>query len=169
MERLKKIITFRVTRFGLAGAVNTATNFAVLNFAFYGLHLNKLASIIIATTCAIAVSFILNRSFVFLDKARPAKKLVRFIFVSVIGVFLVQNSVYAIGLALLHGREAGVVNAVYGLSGFRLSNNFIDVNLSNLVASFAILFWNYNGYKLFVFNGRRRDNEVIEDIGTETA
>src|SRR5437867_489812 len=94
MEHLKKIIAFRVTRFGLAGLINTAVSFAALNVAFYVQHQSKQFSIVIATTCAIAVSFLLNRNFVFLDKSHPAKKLVRFIVVSVIGVFLIQNIVY---------------------------------------------------------------------------
>lgn len=169
MGQTRKVHKARVARFTIAGAVNTAVNFAVLNFAFYVLHQNKLTSIVLATSCAISVSFMLNRTFVFLDKERPAKKLARFIVVSVIGVFLIQNTVYAIGLALLRSHEAGVIHAVYSLSGVKLSNNFVDVNLSNLIASFAVMFWNYNGYKLFVFNGKRRGNEVIEDIGTEAA
>jgi putative flippase GtrA len=169
MEYLKKIVAFRVARFSLAGLTNTAVSFAVLNVAFYVLHQSKLASIVVASTCAIAVSFLLNRNFVFLDKSRPAKKLARFIVVSVIGVFLIQNIVYALGLALLHSHEAGVMNAVYSLSGVNLSSNFIDVNISNLIASLTVMFWNYNGYKLFVFDGKGSRNETIEDFGTETA
>src|SRR6266568_3515052 len=108
MEHLKKIIAFRVTRFGLAGLINTA------------------------------VSFLLNRSFVFLDKERPVRKLARFIMVSVAGVFLIQNSVYAVCLVLLHSREAGVIRTMQSITGYQLSSNFVDVNLSNLVASFAV-------------------------------
>src|SRR6266516_461270 len=156
MEHLKKIVAFRVTRFGLAGAVNTAVNFAVLNFAFYILHQSKLASIVIATAIAIAVSFMLNRNFVFLDKTRPAEKLPRFIVVSVVGVFLIQNAVYLLLIALLHNDEAEVSNVIQVVTRYQLSSNFIDVNLSNLIASFVVMFWNYNGYKLFVFNSRQR-------------
>jgi len=169
MEHVKKIVAFRITRFGLAGAVNTATNFAVLNFAFYGLRQNKITSIVIATSCAIAISFILNRNFVFLDKDRPVTKLARFMVVSVAGVFLIQNGVYVIGIVLLHGHESEVIGTVQHITGYKLSSNFIDVNLSNFIASLAVMFWNYNGYRIFVFNGERRGNEVIEDIGTETA
>src|SRR6266704_7163792 len=155
MRQLKYLITFRLTRFTLAGAVNTTVNFAVLNFMFYALHLNKMVSIVIATSFAIVVSFILNRNFVFLDKERSANKLVRFVVVSVLGVFLVQNSVYGLGIVLLSGHETGLTNIIRTVFGVRFSDSFIDVNLSNTVASFAVLFWNYNGYKLFVFNGKR--------------
>lgn len=169
MEHLKKIVTLRVTRFGLAGAVNTAVNFAVLNVAFYGLRQNKITSIVIATSCAIAVSFLLNRSFVFLDKERPAKKLTRFVVVSVAGVFLIQNSVYSIGVVVLHGHESGVISVVHAATSYRLSSSFVDVNFSNLIASLVVMFWNYNGYKLFVFNSKRLHNETSEELGTEAA
>jgi putative flippase GtrA len=169
MERLKKIVTFRIARFSAAGLINTATNFAVLNVAFYVLHQNKFTSIVIATSCAIAVSFILNRSFVFKDKAQPTEKLARFVAVSVVGIFLVQNSVYALCIVLLRNHESGVIDVIKSITGYRVSNDFVDVNLSNLIASFGVMFWNYNGYKLFVFNGRRRGNEVSEAIGTEAA
>jgi putative flippase GtrA len=169
MEHLKKIIAFRVTRFGIAGIINTATSFAVLNIVFYSLHLNKLVSIMIATACAIAVSFILNRNFVFQDKDRPAMKLARFVLVSVVGVFVIQNSVYVLCIALLHGHEAGIIGAFRNVSGYQLGSNFVDINLSNVVASLAVMFWNYNGYRIFVFNGKRRGNEIIEDINPEAA
>jgi putative flippase GtrA len=159
MEHLKKIVAFRVTRFGVAG----------LNCAFYILHQSKLASIVIATSCAIAVSFILNRNYVFIDKARPVKKLARFVAVSVVGVFLIQNSVYALCIVLLGNHESGITGVITSITGYRVNNNFVAINLSNLIASFVVMFWNYNGYRLFVFNGARRGNEAFEDIGTETA
>jgi len=168
MNQVKRIIAFRITRFTLAGAINTATNFAVLNFVFYGLHQGKITSIVVATSCAIAVSFVLNRNFVFLDKERPIKKLVQFLVVSVIGVFLIQNSVYALGIMLLQHHEAGVASVAHGITGLNLKDSFIDVNLSNVIASFVVMFWNYNGYRVFVFNGKRQGNEIIEDFNTET-
>lgn len=169
MNNVKRIIAFRITRFTLAGAINTTTNFAILNFVYYGLHQNKITSIVIATSCAIAVSFILNRNFVFLDKERPMKKLAQFLVVSVIGVFIIQNSVYALGIVLLQHHEAGVVSAMHSITNIKLKDSFVDVNLSNIVASFVVMFWNYNGYRVFVFNGKRQGNEIIEDISTETA
>src|ERR1017187_6038048 len=97
MGRVKNIVAFRLVRFLIVGAGNTTVNFAVLNFAFYGLHQGKLVSSFIATACAVVFSFILNRAYVFVDKERPAKKLVLFILVTASGVMLIQNSVYAIG------------------------------------------------------------------------
>ena len=169
MGYLKRIATFRIARFGLAGAVNTATNFITLNIAIYALHLGRLTSAVIATSCAIGVSFLLNRGFVFLDKAHPGKKLVRFIMVSVAGVLLIQDSVYAICLALLHGREGSVGSVLQRVTTLSFSSSFIGINLSNSIASFVVMFWNYNGYKLTVFKDAKRSNDAIEDISTEAA
>src|SRR5207247_2635083 len=108
-------------------------------------------SSIIATSCAIALSFTLNRNVVFADKDRPIKKLTRFILVSVVGVMLIQNLVYGLCLLMLQNHEAGIVNSVHVRFGFQSKNDFLVVNLSNLIASFAVMFWNYNGYRLFVF------------------
>jgi putative flippase GtrA len=169
MEHVKHLLAFRVARFTLAGAVNTTVNFAMLNLMFYGVHLNKIVAIMIATACAIAVSFVLNRSFVFRDKEKPAAKLARFIVVSVLGVFLVQTSVYTVCITLLHGHEGGIARALYSIAGYRFSDSFVAINLSNTIASVAVLFWNYNGYRLFVFTPKLPSKEIAEGLGAESA
>lgn len=165
MMHIKKILAFRVSRFVLVGVANTAINFAILNFAFYGLHQTKLISSFIATGCAVIFSFIMNRNFVFQDKSNTAQKLAHFIILTVCGVLLVQNSIYALGILLLHGHTLSISNIIYGLTHIRLSDAFIVVNLSNLAASLGVMVWNYNGYRLFVFRGERYGNDIIE---TET-
>lgn len=160
MKYIKQIFSFRVNRFMLAGALNTTVNFAVLNLVVYGLGLHKIAAIIIATGCAIAVSFVVNRSFVFRNKERPSKKLTRFILVSALGVFVIQSGVYALCVLLLRGSLAGVTSVLQGTMGYRLSGTFIAINLSNIVASLAVMFWNYNGYRLFVFNRKEQASEA---------
>jgi len=169
MKNIKHITDFRLARFLLSGALNTTVNFAVLNIVFYSLHYNKFTSIVVATSCAIAVSFILNRNFVFLDKTRPAKRLLSFTVISVIGVFLIQNSIYALSLALFHGHDAQVTRTIQHFTNIKLSNSFVEINLSNLVASVTVMFWNYNGYRVFVFNAKTKNNGTIESLATETA
>lgn len=157
MRYSRRISADRRFRFILTGLINTLVNFAVLNFAFYGLHRDRFVSIIIATSCAIGVSFILNRSFVFADKSRPARKLVRFAVVSTLGVFIIQNLVYALGILLMDGHEGPIISAVQGPTGYELGKDFVDINFSNILASLAVMIWNYNGYRLFVFNDRGED------------
>jgi putative flippase GtrA len=162
MGLVKKIVKFRLGRFVIVGVCNTIINFAILNFAFYSLHQGKLVSSFIATGCAVIFSFILNRNFVFLDKERPTVKLIIFIAVTVSGILIVQNSVYALGIYLLHNHEVGVINFIHSIFKISLSKNFVDVNLSNVVASLFVMVWNYNGYRLFVFRNAKIGNEIYE-------
>ena len=145
MEYIKKIVAFRVGRFAIVGTANTIVNFMILNLSFYALNQSKITSSLIATSCAIVFSFILNRNFVFMDKERPAKKFLVFIAITAGGVLLIQNSVYAVLISLLN------------------YNDLIEINVSNLLASLCVMFWNYNGYKIFVFHGKRFGNEIIEE------
>lgn len=136
MSLPNRLIQFRFTRFALAGAINTVTSFAVLNLMFYGFHLGKLASIIVATACAITVSYMLNSRFVFQTAHHSHERFVRFVLVSIFGVFLIQNSVYALCVFLLGDRVG----------------SFAAINASNAVGSLTVSLWNYHGYRLAVFN-----------------
>ncbi len=137
----------RVIRFALAGLVNTAVNFLILNVAFYVIGQNKIVSSIIATSTAILVSFLLNQSFVFRDTTEPYKKFLKFTALTALGVLIIQTSVYS--FCILWFRQY-------------LFNNFIIINLSTAIASLSIMFWNYNVYKYIVFRTRKPTNESVE-------
>jgi putative flippase GtrA len=151
MEELAKR---RFGRFLIVGAGNTAINFAVLNLVFYALHQNKILSSVLATSCAIFFSFTMNRSFVFRNKTQPIRKFMHFALVSAGGVLLIQTSVYTLGVMALQ---------------YAISSDFIVINLSNLIASCAVMFWNYNGYRLFVFKDKKKSDEFLEKAGQESA
>jgi putative flippase GtrA len=152
-----------VFRFFIVGVSNTALNFVILNAAFYGLKESKLVSSFIATTCAMLFSFFLNRNFVFVDRTRPIKQLVLFIVVTVSGVLLVQNTVYALFIHVLHGHESVFIRFGRNLTGIHFSKDFIDVNLSNAIASVCVMFWSYNGYRLFVFKDQKSSESIPEE------
>lgn len=158
MHQVKTIFAARLTRFVVVGLGNTALNFLVLNFAFYALHQSKLRASLIATSCAVALSFVLNRNFVFMDKTRPLRQLVLFVLVTVGGVLVVQNSVYALGIAALRGHEAWLLGSLRGI-GLHVSRDFVDINLSNCLASLVVMVWNYNGYRWLVFKGETHGAE----------
>lgn len=168
MERLKQALAFRLTRFVIVGLVNTLINFLILNVSFYALNQSKLVSSFIATSCAMLVSFLLNRVFVFVDKEKPAQKFVAFLAVTFTGTLLVQNSVYFIGISTL-GDFSKYVAGVANLGLLNTSSDFMLINLSNAIASFAVMLWNYNGYRILVFNGKRHGNEITEERATESA
>lgn len=140
-----------MARFGAVGIINTAVNFAVLNFAFYALHQNRYMASVIATGVAVLVSFSLNRSFVFGSNGRPVQQLLLFVAVTLSGVLLVQNLVYAAASNVIDGHAEGLVQLIQSVSGLQLAASFVTINLSNVLGALGAMAWNYNGYRLFVF------------------
>ena len=168
MRHFNRIIGSRPSRFAIAGVFNTLVNFLILNLAFYVLHLDKLVSVFVSTSCAISVSFLLNRSFVFMDKTRPLKRALVFSAVTLFGVLLIQTSVYSFCTFLLHNREMVIQGVVHAVSGLNLTTDFVNINASNAIASLCVMFWNYNCYRLFVFSDSRYEHgdEAGEEIAT---
>lgn len=154
-----RLTASRFIRFLLAGGVNTAVNFAVLNLVYYQFGQDRLVSIMVATACAIGVSFILNRSFVFGDKNKAFVKLRRFVLVSVLGVFVIQNTVFMASSYIL---ERFIGPSTSG------GKSALLINLSNVIASAAVMLWNYNGYRLFVFDTEKTTRQPIEEQSSET-
>ena len=160
---LNKVLKWQKLRFVIIGICNAIISFSVLNIVFYKIHLSKIVASLIATTCALVFSFFLNRLFVFKDKSRKARKQIpAFIVVTISGSIVVLNLVYILSLRILKGNEHYLINSVDSILGIRLSNNFIDINLSTLIGAIVALFWNYNGYRLFVF--KKVDNDATKEI-----
>jgi putative flippase GtrA len=162
MDRVKKFASSRAARFVVAGLANTATNFLILNLAFYSLHLPKLIASIVATACAITLSFVLNRGFVFASRTQSAQKLPRFLLVSVAGVLFVQNTVFALCISLMRPHEADLTSLIGNFSGMRFYPSYVGINLSNAIATLTVMIWNYQGYKLFVFKETSRHEEITQ-------
>lgn len=161
---LQRIISSRVIRFVIIGITNAAITFAILNISYYRLHQTKILSSIIATSCALIFSFIMNRGFVFGDKSKKARQqLPAFLIVTISGSLVVLNIVYAITLHLLNGHEGSIINLISDITSVSLSSSFIDINLSTVCGAIAAMLWNYNGYKWFVFKGES-DNAIEESL-----
>jgi putative flippase GtrA len=168
----KPFISKRVLRFIVAGFVNGAVNYAVLNVLFYGLHTSKILAGIIAAFCAMLSSFLLNFRFVFRDKTTSKRKIVRFIAVAVTGSLIVQNIVYALGIFYLMPSAAIISDFLLQFSNTQISSSFILINLSSLIASTAAMIWNYNGYRTFVFkpaNSPGRQPEIGASASSSAA
>jgi putative flippase GtrA len=153
-------------RFALIGICNATISFGILNLAFYRFNQTKIVSSIIATSCALIFSFIMNRGFVFGDKTRRVhQQLPIFVIVTISGSLLVLNLVYILALNLLNGHEHLIIDSVKTLTSLSLTKNFVDINLSTVIGAVAALFWNYNGYKWFVFKGSK---DAIEEAVEHT-
>lgn len=156
---IKRLITFRIARFMMVGVGNAALSFWLLNICFYVLHQSKIMSGVISTSCALLLSFVMNRHFVFADKSsRAHKQLPAFVIVTVSGT-IILNLVYILSLNLLKEHEVGITHAIDSLFHLHLSANFIDINLSTVIGAAVAMIWNYNGYRRYVFNG----NSVISE------
>ncbi len=85
-----------------------------------------------------------------------------FVLVTIIGVLIIQNSIYAIFVYLLGHHSYMLQRDANQLLPFNVKTNFLIVNISNLFGSLAAMFWNYNAYKKFVFlnNGEEVINEI---------
>lgn len=161
MRHLRKLTENQKIRFGIVGISNTLLNFVVLNFAFYFLKTNKIVSSVIATICAVSISFFLNRNFVFKHKGRSIIQPLLFVGVTLSGVLVMQNSVYALFVFILRDHSYALIEFVHSTTGIILTKDFVDINLSNLIASLFAMVWNYNGYRLFVFK-KSSLNEINE-------
>ncbi len=150
--KLKELLSGRrLVRFIEVGFANAFISFGVLNLAFYRFGISKIGASIIATTCALIFSFFLNRQYVFADRSTAAsRQVLPFILVTVSGSLLVLNGVYIASLHLLAGHEQLFIT-FFDYLGLHVKPSFVDINLSTLFGAVIALFWNYNGYRWFVF------------------
>jgi putative flippase GtrA len=158
-----RLLEHRHYRFVLVGLVNAAISFGVLNIVYYTFDQSKITSSIIATSCALAFSFVMNRNFVFGDKTRKAyKQIPAFVLVTVSGSLIVLNLVYVASLRAISGNEGFLIELVRRVTGLSIPASFIDINVSTAIGACAALFWNYFGYKWFVFKGKKNENDQQE-------
>ena len=165
--KIQQLASKRAGRFVAVGLCNAAISFGLLNLIFYNFHTSKIIASIIATSCALIFSFIMNRGFVFDDKTRHARQqLPIFVIVTISGSLVLLNLVYALSLHLLNGHEHFIIDPFKSLTSITLKKSFVDINTSTIIGAVVALFWNYNGYKRFVFKGSHKDaaEETAEHV-----
>lgn len=151
----RQIAVKRILKFLLVGTCNAIISFGILNIAFYYLNQNKLTSSLIGTSCALIFSFVLNRNYVFGAKTEKARKqILPFVLVTISGSLLLLNLVYASSIYLLDSRGLWLTQTINQVTGFGLSQDFVDINVSTAIGAVFAMVWNYNGYKFFVFKNK---------------
>ncbi len=129
-------------RFVLVGSANTTIDFSIL---FILVNLTKLPifySNVVSTSVALSFSFIANKRFTFKDKNPDTRKqLIRFLAITLTGLWLVQPIII------------GLVGASFHYS--KLDENIILL-VGKLSASCFTLVWNYVMYKKFVFSSNKQ-------------
>jgi len=158
----------RITRFLTVGVANAAISFGILNFSFYYLNQNKVVSSLIGTSCALVFSFFMNRNYVFSAKTERARKqILPFVLITISGSLILLNIVYVIFVAYLNDHGAWLTQTLNNLTGLKFEQNFIDINLSTVIGAAFAMVWNYNGYKIFVFKSKEREQKTQETNETE--
>lgn len=129
-------------KFFVVGILNTGLDFVILNFLMWMAQTYKGTPIVIFGTISFSVavvnSYFLNKYWTFGDasKAQVSQQFVKFLSVAIIGLVLNNSIIYVI---------TTLVNPIFGLSPV------LWANFAKVVATGAVLAWNFAGYKLFVF------------------
>ncbi len=144
--------------FLLVGGSNAVLHFSILNVCFSLLHLNPLASSIVATCFAMTYSFLLNKNFVFKSSAGIRQEVAAFVLVTVTGVLVVHNLIYVLFIYILH-HNISVVNIVEETINYRISKDSVVINIATVAGAIIAMLWNYNGYKRFVFKNKQAEDE----------
>jgi len=129
------------SRFVVIGLINTALDFAILNFLMWwtgiysGIWLVSLN--MISFSIAVINSYYWNKRWTFKDKDKiEAKEFSQFILVTLVGLFINSSIIY------------GITTLVSPIFGIPLE---LWANLAKVAATGISLIWNFVGYKLFVF------------------
>ena len=130
-------------KFGFVGVVNTAIDLGVFNILIFvfGAVTGVLFIFFKALSFSFAVanSYVMNKNFVFSSKEDNFNKreFALFLFVSIMGVLV------NVSIAFL------IYTIVYSYKGEGFY--YMAANAGAISGSVAVLFWNFLGYKFFVF------------------
>lgn len=124
----------RPLRFGLVGTLNTAIDFLLL-FGLVALGLHALLANTISTGVALIFSFFANRQFTFHNHDRKAAQLVKFLIITLTGLWLLQPA---------------IIIGVQTVIGYALPSEF-SLFTAKVAATIVTLLWNYLLYSRFVF------------------
>ena len=122
-------------RFVLVGGTNTAIDLGIL-FILKSIGLNAIFSNYISTSIALIFSFFANKKFTFKDKSADKTQFIKFLVVTLIGLWVIQPVVIWL--------------SSQGLNLFIANDNLILL-IAKIIATCFSLTWNYFLYKKFVY------------------
>lgn len=167
MKALAKTIAgHRVSRFMSVGVLNTLLDLVILNvlLVLSGNASNSMvvlaANTVSATTVAI-FSFFVNRRFVFKAMHTPGHHALYFIAVTLSGLYIIQNAILYVVLHYFAGL-AGWGQALLGLVGLGISQQFILVNAAKICATLGSMVWNYVWYSKVIFRDQKNHQPLAD-------
>jgi putative flippase GtrA len=126
-------------RFGLVGVVNTVVDFSVLLSLVVILGIPSVIANIFSTSCALIISYLLNKSAVFGNKdANDYRKIVLFVIVTLTSLWGIQT-VVIVGVG---GFISGLVPQMSAV---------VVLTIAKVIAIAFSLIWNYLWYSRVVF------------------
>ena len=128
----------QLIRFGLVGSFNTVLDFVLLFTFVYGLSLNTYLGNILSTGICLVVSYFLNKRWTFRSGEGSRPQFVRFLVVTLVGLWVVQTL---------------LIWAVSALLG-QFTSGAIVLLVAKAAATIGSLTWNYLLYSRFVFATR---------------
>lgn len=138
----KRIFGSEKIRFGAVGSINTAIDFVLLFLFSVVIGIPTIIANIGSTSCALTVSYLLNKKAVFRNTdSHNHRQVILFLVVTLAGLWIVQGVVIAISSPLLQ---------MIGL------NDATVLLLAKLIATAFTLVWNYLWYSRVVF--RQQNN-----------
>ncbi len=156
---MKRLLHHRVVRFAGVGVLNTLIDFVLLNTMIAITHTHSEQTIRLTLFNAISVSivacisFFLNRKVVFRHSAdeTPAHHIFVFIGITLAGLFLVNEPLFALTLHFDHALATLALSIFKAIHITFFTENFFRTNIAKALATCGSLIWNYLLYKRFVF------------------
>lgn len=136
---LKKLKNNQAFWFSVIGGINTALDFIIL-FVLASFGVKIFIANIFSTGTTFIISFLMNKKITFKSVSNNKKELIRemvlFIFVTLFGLWVIQNIVISTTMPIFENL---------------LKNKRISLLLSKLIATVFSLIWNFILYKKVVF------------------
>ena len=142
----------QAARFGLVGVINTLVDYVVFIALTVVFHI-PLSRVWIAkyasSTVAMALSFILNRRFVFRSEQRAVRgQVFRFVTATLVGVFVIQNLLTQFFSDDFQYFGTTVFHVIDGVG---VTESFTIKTVAFGLATVASLTWNFLTYKYWAF------------------
>lgn len=129
-------------RFGIVGLMNFCTDTGIATFltTWFGVDPESrdvIPFLVVGTTVAILNSYFWQRSWTFGEKKPPSRReFIGFVVVTLVGLVINTTVTFL---------------AIHAVASIGLSNNAEILTVAKVAATAISLFWNFLGYKFFVF------------------
>jgi putative flippase GtrA len=163
---VKRLLSNEKVRFLVAGCVNTALDFVLLNVLVFAFGMPTLVANAISVTVGICVSYLLNHFFVFrYQEPISLKRFGMFFLVTGFSSLILQNAVI-LGFELLFDTEFG--RSLLFLPS-EDGKHFVAINIAKAAAVLLGLIWNFLFYKFVIFRSRQAASSEEPAVGAAPA